>query len=92
MGLTYSSVVHADPDEVFAWHSRPGAITRLMPPWQPVRVAREAPSVRDGQAVLVLPAATGQEVPGQPGAEAGRESPPDPGPTNPDAPQDRMQT
>ena len=55
MGLTYSSVVHAEPDEVFAWHSRPGAITRLMPPWQPVRVAREAPSVRDGQAVFALP-------------------------------------
>jgi hypothetical protein len=55
MGLTYSSVVCAEPDEVFAWHSRPGAITRLMPPWQPVRVAREAPSVRDGQAVLALP-------------------------------------
>ena len=55
MGLTYSSVVRADPEEVFAWHSRPGAITRLMPPWQPVRVLREAPSVRDGQAVLLLP-------------------------------------
>jgi uncharacterized protein (TIGR01777 family) len=55
MALTYASVVHAEPDEVFAWHSRPGAITRLMPPWQPVRVAREASSVRDGQAVLVLP-------------------------------------
>ena len=55
MGLTYSSVVPAEPDEVFAWHSRAGAITRLMPPWQPVRVARETPSVRDGQAVLVLP-------------------------------------
>ena len=55
MGLTYSSVVRAEPDEVFAWHSRAGAITRLMPPWQPVRVAREAPSVRDGQAVLALP-------------------------------------
>ena len=56
MGLTYSSVVREEPDEVFAWHSRPGAITRLMPPWQPVRVAREAPSVRDGVAVLALPA------------------------------------
>jgi uncharacterized protein len=55
MGLTYSSVVGAEPDEVFAWHSRPGAIMRLVPPWQPVRVAREAPSVRDGQAVLALP-------------------------------------
>jgi uncharacterized protein len=48
MGLTYSSVVLAEPGEVFAWHSRPGAITRLMPPWQSARVAREAPSVRDG--------------------------------------------
>jgi uncharacterized protein len=56
MGLTYSSVVCAEPDEVFAWHSRPGAITRMMPPWQPVRVAREAASVRDGVAVLALPA------------------------------------
>ncbi len=55
MGLTYSSVVHAEPDEVFDWHSRPGAITRLMPPWQPVRVAQETPSVRDGRAVLILP-------------------------------------
>ena len=55
MGLTYSSVVCAEPDEVFGWHSRPGAMTRLMPPWQPVRVVREAPSVRDGQAVLALP-------------------------------------
>ena len=55
MGLTYSSVVRAEPDEVFAWHTRTGAITRLMPPWHPVRVAREAPSVRDGQAILTLP-------------------------------------
>jgi uncharacterized protein len=56
VGLTYSSVVREEPAEVFAWHSRPGAITRLMPPWQPVRVAREAPSIRDGEAVLALPA------------------------------------
>lgn len=55
MGLTFSSVVDATPDEVFAWHRRPGAITRLLPPWQPVSVVREASSVRDGQAVLALP-------------------------------------
>jgi uncharacterized protein len=55
MGLTYSSVVAAEPDEVFDWHTRPGAITRLMPPWQPVRVAQEAQSVRNGRAVLVFP-------------------------------------
>ena len=55
MGLTYSSVVDAALDEVFSWHTRPGAITRLAPPWQPVRVLREAGSLRDGEAVLGLP-------------------------------------
>jgi uncharacterized protein len=55
MGLTYTSVVDAPLGEVFAWHGRPGAIIRLMPPWQPVRVEREAGSVRHGQAVLRLP-------------------------------------
>jgi uncharacterized protein len=55
MGLRCSSVVPAELDEVFAWHSKPGAITRLMPPWQPVRVVREAPSLREGRAVLALP-------------------------------------
>src|SRR5271163_2811193 len=42
MGLKYSSVVDAPPGEVFAWHARPGAITRLMPPWPPVCVERAA--------------------------------------------------
>ena len=55
MGLMYSSVLPATPEQVFDWHCRPGAIVRLVPPWQPVRVEREASSVRDGQAVLVLP-------------------------------------
>ena len=64
MGLTYSSVVDASLDEVFSWHARPGAIARLAPPWQPVRVIREAAgasgssgagSLRDGRAVLGLP-------------------------------------
>ncbi len=58
MGLTYSSVVDASVDEVFAWHARPGALTRLAPPWQPIRVIREASgsgALRDGRAVLGLP-------------------------------------
>src|ERR1700728_2037666 len=54
MGLNYASVVDAPLGEVFAWHARPGAVTRLMPPWPPVQVEREAGSVRDGQAVLPL--------------------------------------
>jgi uncharacterized protein len=55
MGLTYSSVVDASLGDVFSWHTRPGAITRLTPPWLPVRVLSEASSLRDGQAVLGLP-------------------------------------
>jgi len=55
MGLTYSSVVEASVADVFSWHTRPGAIARLTPPWLPVRVLSEASSLRDGQAVLGLP-------------------------------------
>jgi uncharacterized protein len=55
MSLTFSSEVDAPVTEVFAWHTRPGAIVRLMPPWQPTRVVTEAASVRDGRAVLRLP-------------------------------------
>lgn len=55
MGITYSSVVDAPIDDVFTWHERPGALARLAPPWQPVRVAAEADNLRDGRAVLLLP-------------------------------------
>jgi uncharacterized protein (TIGR01777 family) len=55
MEFTYSTVVNAELSDVFGWHARPGAMTRLTPPWQPVRVLQEASSLRDGQAVLGLP-------------------------------------
>jgi uncharacterized protein (TIGR01777 family) len=51
----YSSVVDAPIYEVFDWHTRPGAITRLSPPWQPVRVVAEADSLQSGRAELGLP-------------------------------------
>ncbi|GAB3158999.1 TIGR01777 family oxidoreductase [Amycolatopsis stemonae] len=53
--MEFTGVVSAPLDEVFAWHGLPGAITRLTPPWQPVRVGAEADSLRDGRAELVLP-------------------------------------
>lgn len=53
--LTWSGVVAHPRSEVVAWHERPGAISRLTPPWQPVRVVREAASLADGEAVLGLP-------------------------------------
>jgi hypothetical protein len=55
VSITYSSVVGAPIDEVFAWHGRPGALARLAPPWHPVRVGQESGSLRDGRAVLLLP-------------------------------------
>jgi uncharacterized protein (TIGR01777 family) len=51
----HRAVVDAPLADVFAWHSRPGAVSRLIPPWQPVRVVEEAASLRDGRAVLGLP-------------------------------------
>ena len=55
MGVTYSSVVDAPRDEVFAWYSRPGAFNRLSPPWSPMRLVSEATSLKDGRATLALP-------------------------------------
>jgi uncharacterized protein (TIGR01777 family) len=55
MGITYSSVIDHPSDEVFAWHARPGAIHRLIPPWQPMTAVQEAASLADGRAVLGLP-------------------------------------
>ncbi len=55
MSITHSSVVQASIEDVFAWHSRPGAFTRLSPPWLPARILRESDSLRDGQATLRLP-------------------------------------
>ncbi|MGN0122857.1 MAG: TIGR01777 family oxidoreductase [Rhodococcus sp. (in: high G+C Gram-positive bacteria)] len=55
MGIEFSSVVDAPRDEVFDWHSRPGAILRLIPPWQPMSVVAEADSLESGTAVLGLP-------------------------------------
>lgn len=53
--LSYSSVVPAPVADVFAWHTRPGALARLSPPWVPVKPLEEAVSLRDGRAVLGLP-------------------------------------
>jgi uncharacterized protein (TIGR01777 family) len=56
MGIEYESVIEHPLDEVFAWHTRPGAMRRLVPPWQPMKVVEETDSLADGQAVLGLPA------------------------------------
>jgi uncharacterized protein (TIGR01777 family) len=55
MGVTYSSVIDAPREDVFAWHARPGAFQRLSPPWSPMRLISEATSLEDGRATLALP-------------------------------------
>ena len=56
MGIDYESVIDHPRDEVWGWHERPGAMRRLVPPWQPMSVVQEAASLIDGVAVLGLPA------------------------------------
>lgn len=55
MGFESANIVDFPRADVFEWFTRPGALTRLAPPWQPVRVVREAGSLKDGRAELALP-------------------------------------
>lgn len=52
MSIDYRGWVPVPADQVWAWLGRPGAIHRLVPPWQPMTVRREAESLKDGVAVL----------------------------------------
>lgn len=47
----HSSTVPHPVDEVFAWHERPGALERLTPPWEDVRVVQRSGGIRDGGTV-----------------------------------------
>jgi uncharacterized protein (TIGR01777 family) len=40
--------------EAFAWHERPGALQRLIPPWENVRVARATGGLQDGAQVELV--------------------------------------
>lgn len=41
-------------EALFAWHARPGALERLLPPWQPVSVLeRSGDGIRDGARVVL---------------------------------------
>ncbi|HZQ32907.1 MAG TPA: TIGR01777 family oxidoreductase [Mycobacterium sp.] len=50
-----STVIAHPRRDLFTWHTRPGAVRRLLPPWQPLTVVSEAESLVDGRAVLRLP-------------------------------------
>ena len=48
----YRSVVDVPSDELFAWHARPGAVSRLMPPWENLQILQDAGSLEDGSEVV----------------------------------------
>lgn len=48
------SEMPASAAEVFAWHERPGALQRLIPPWMPARVLSSQGGIRDGAKVTLL--------------------------------------
>ena len=42
-------------EEALAWHSRPGAFGRLLPPWEKIEIVKPAQSLANGsRAELVL--------------------------------------
>ncbi|MGD8700245.1 MAG: TIGR01777 family oxidoreductase [Gemmatimonadales bacterium] len=45
--------VAAPAEEVFAWHSRPGALERLIPPWEDVRVLERTGGLEDGATTVI---------------------------------------
>jgi uncharacterized protein (TIGR01777 family) len=52
--FTRSVTLPVPAQRAFAWHARPGALERLIPPWQSVRIVRRGEGIGDGQRVELL--------------------------------------
>lgn len=50
---SHSSSMPVPPATVFAWHGRSGALERLLPPWQDVRVITRDGSIRNGDCTVL---------------------------------------
>ncbi|MEL6180004.1 MAG: TIGR01777 family oxidoreductase [Myxococcota bacterium] len=46
--VEFKSSVEASAQELFAWHSRPGAFERLVPPWDNIEVVERQGTITDG--------------------------------------------
>lgn len=53
MILEWRSEIGASPETLFAWHARPGAFERLVPPWESVRLVSPHPGLSDGSRVTL---------------------------------------
>lgn len=56
MSLITTHTISAPLDKVWHWHTRPGAVQRLTPPFLPMTVVSGANSLRNGTTVFSLPA------------------------------------
>lgn len=45
--------IAAAAEAVFAWHAEPGALERLTPPWEPVRVVERSGGIEPGARVVL---------------------------------------
>lgn len=54
MKFVKESRIDAPPDVVFAFHESPGALARLTPPWERVRVIEGGDSILPGTRVVIL--------------------------------------
>ncbi|MBA3893650.1 MAG: TIGR01777 family protein [Gemmatimonadales bacterium] len=48
-----TSTLPVSAEEAFAWHERPGAFERLVPPWERVEVLERTGGIRDGARTVV---------------------------------------
>jgi len=48
-----TSIIAAPPEAVFAWHAQPGALERLIPPWESVEVVEQSAGFEDGARVTL---------------------------------------
>ena len=55
MTFTSSHTLPLDRKLVWDWHTRPGAVKRLTPPFVPMSVEKEATSLADGTTTFLLP-------------------------------------
>lgn len=49
----FRSKIPVTVDQAFRWHERPGALDRLIPPWENVRILKRANSIEPGSRVVM---------------------------------------
>ena len=52
--FSQSVALPVSAQEAFAWHDRPGALDRLIPPWEKVRITSRGEGIRNGSRVVLV--------------------------------------